>query len=141
EATWALCNATSGGTDEHIHFLVQRGMIPPLCNLLIFNDSKIVQVALDGIENILAAGQRRAAKLGGTNSYAEYVEKCGGLMKLHDLQEHQSELIYDRAVRILRTYFSSDTAEDEADFGDDPMSGFDSAFGGGGGFNGQISLS
>jgi len=53
EAAWAISNATSGGTPDQIKFLVQQGCIPPLCELLNVQDPKIVNVALEGLENIL----------------------------------------------------------------------------------------
>ena len=46
-------DATSGGKNEQIKFLVQNGCIPPLCELLQVQDAKIVTVALEGLENIL----------------------------------------------------------------------------------------
>ena len=53
EAAWAVSNATSGGSTAQIIYIVQQGALPPLVNLLSVNDTKIVTVALEGIENIL----------------------------------------------------------------------------------------
>ncbi len=53
EAAWAITNTSSGGTADQIRYLVSQGCIPPLCDLLTVMDSKIVQVALSGLENIL----------------------------------------------------------------------------------------
>lgn len=53
EAAWAISNATSGGTHEQIKHLVEQGAIKPMCDLLVVNDSRIVTVALEGLENIL----------------------------------------------------------------------------------------
>lgn len=53
EAAWAISNATSGGTQEQIKFLVQAGCIKPLCDLLTCADVRIITVALEGLENIL----------------------------------------------------------------------------------------
>ena len=57
EAAWAISNATSGGTREQIMYLVERGCIKPLCDLLECADIKIVQVVLDALENILKVGK------------------------------------------------------------------------------------
>ena len=53
EAAWAVSNATSGGTDEQIAYLVKQGCIKPLCDLLACKDPKIINVALEGLQNIL----------------------------------------------------------------------------------------
>ena len=81
EAAWAITNATSGGTPEQIRFLVDQGCIPPLCDLLTVMDSRIVQVALSGLENILKLGEQDARMHGGTNPYAVIIEECYGKCK------------------------------------------------------------
>merc|ERR1712098_846652 len=79
EAAWAITNASSGGTAEQIRFLVQQGCIPPLCDLLTVMDSKIVQVALNGLENILRLGEQEVKTSGGPNPYAVIIEEVFGL--------------------------------------------------------------
>ncbi len=78
EAAWAITNATSGGSPEQIRFLVDQGCIPPLCDLLTVMDSKIIQVALNGLENILRLGEQDMKLHGGTNPYAVMIEQCFG---------------------------------------------------------------
>ena len=46
-------NITTGGSDDQIRYIVERGCIPPLCEFLNSNDTKIVEVALDAIDKIL----------------------------------------------------------------------------------------
>ncbi len=48
EACWAISNATSGGLQEpaQIRYMVQQGVIKPLCDLLKSMDNKIIQVGL-----------------------------------------------------------------------------------------------
>lgn len=53
EAAWALSNATSGGTPQQVQFLIQEGVVGPLCALFDCADPKIVMVALEGIENMV----------------------------------------------------------------------------------------
>ena len=59
-------------------FLVDQGCIPPLCDLLTVMDGKIVQVALNGLENILRLGEQDAKLHSGTNPYAVMIEECYG---------------------------------------------------------------
>ena len=89
EAAWAISNATSGGTPDQIKFLVQQGCIPPMCELLVANDAKIVNVALEGLENILKVGQKDAAATGQPNSMAQVIAEADGLNKIEGLQQHE----------------------------------------------------
>lgn len=61
-----------------LRFLVEQGCILPLCNLLTVMDSKIVHVALNGLENILRLGEQDAKLHGNTNPYAIMIEECYG---------------------------------------------------------------
>ena len=105
EAAWAISNATSGGTSEQINFLVSQGCIPPLCELLEVNDAKIVTVALEGLENILKAGEDLKNQNGGENPHAVLIEQANGLDKINNLQQHEDNNRYERAVKILEQYF------------------------------------
>lgn len=78
EAAWAITNATSGGTADQIRYLVNNGCIRPLCDLLTVMDTKIVQVALNGLDNILRLGEQDAKALAGVNPYAVLIEECYG---------------------------------------------------------------
>ena len=68
---------------------MHQGCIPPLCDLLTVMDSKIVQVALNGLENILRFGEQEAKNTGGSNPYAVIIEEVFGLDKIEFLQVKQ----------------------------------------------------
>jgi importin subunit alpha-6/7 len=78
--------------------------------------SFLVQVALQGLKNILFAGATLKEIPGNTNTnpYAVLVEDAGGLDSLETLQDHQSEDISSKAIEILSSYFeaASDNEED-----------------------------
>ena len=122
EACWAISNATSGGLQkpEQIRYLVSNGCIRPLCDLLACPDNKIIQVALDGLENILKVGEmdKEAADNrqpeAQVNRYALFIEEAGGMEKIHDCQNNANEEIYMKAYNIIERYFS-----DEEDAGAD----------------------
>jgi len=113
EAAWSISNATSGGSPEQIKYLVQQGCIKPLCDLLTCNDPRLVTVALEGIENVLKAGEHESPANGGTNPYTAFVDEAEGLDKLEQLQSHANEDVYKKAMHILETYFGLDDDEDE----------------------------
>ena len=113
EACWAISNATSGGLSrpEQIRYLVQQGCIKPLCDLLTCGDNKIIQVSLDGLENILKVGEIDKPLNNEVNNMALFIEEAGGMEKIHQLQLHDNQEIYKKAYHIIDTYFSD---EDEA---------------------------
>mmetsp|Transcript_30043 Transcript_30043/g.35700 ORF Transcript_30043/g.35700 Transcript_30043/m.35700 type:complete len:543 (-) Transcript_30043:953-2581(-) len=113
EAAWAISNATSGGNSSQIKYLVQQGCISPLCDLLNVNDAKIVTIALEGLENILKVGQEDSKATGEQNVMATYISEAEGLGKIEDLQHHANNVIYERCVRILETFFGVEAEEEE----------------------------
>jgi len=112
EAAWGISNATSGGTPEQIRYLVNQGCIKPLCDLLACSDARIITVALEGLENILKIGEKDAKASGATNLYAQYIEEAEGLDKIEQLQNHQNNDIYEKAVKILESYFNAEESDE-----------------------------
>ena len=55
-----------------VAYVVQQGVVPPFCNLLSVKDAQVIQVVLDGLNNIL--------KLAGddVDQVANMIEECGG---------------------------------------------------------------
>ncbi|MCJ1239665.1 Importin alpha subunit (Karyopherin alpha subunit) (Serine-rich RNA polymerase I suppressor protein) [Varicellaria rhodocarpa] len=138
EACWAISNATSGGLQkpEQIRYLVQQGCIKPLCDLLACPDNKIIQVALDGLENLLKVGEmdKEASENPAEqniNRYALFIEEAGGMEKIHDCQNNVNEEIYMKAYNIIEKYFSDE--EEGADMeANVPQQGQGGQFGFGG---------
>lgn len=105
EAAWAISNLTISGKKEQVAHVVQQNVIPPFCSLLNVKDTQVVQVVLDGINNILKlAGEE-------VDSVCQMIEECGGLDKIERLQEHENEDIYKLAYDIVDSYFGG--VEDE----------------------------
>ncbi|KAH9683922.1 Importin subunit alpha-4 [Citrus sinensis] len=114
EAAWAISNATSGGTREQIQFLVSQGCIKPLCDLLVCPDPRIVTVCLEGLENILKIGE--ADKEAGSttaNVYSEMIDECDGLDKIENLQSHDNNEIYEKAVKLLERYWVEEEDDEQ----------------------------
>ncbi|XP_071722171.1 importin subunit alpha-4-like [Rutidosis leptorrhynchoides] len=113
EAAWALSNATSGGSKEQIQFMVSQGCIKPLCDLLVCADPRIVTVCLEGLENILKIGEAEK-EAGNTvaNVFTEMIDECDGLDKIENLQSHDNNDIYEKAVKILERYWVEEEDEE-----------------------------
>ncbi|KAH6766484.1 importin alpha isoform 1 [Perilla frutescens var. hirtella] len=129
EAAWAISNATSGGTHDQIKFLVGEGCIKPLCDLLVCPDPRIVTVCLEGLENILKVGEaeKNQGNTVDVNVFAQMIDDAEGLEKIENLQSHDNNEIYEKAVKILETYWLEEDDE-QIMSGDAPPSGFN--FGG-----------
>jgi importin subunit alpha-2 len=132
EAAWAVTNLTSGGTVEQIIVLCQHGVLKPFCDLLSAKDEKTIVVVLDGVSNILTAGE----KFGEVDKVALMVEECGGLDKIEALQNHGNDDIYQKALGIIETFFPDGDNDDENVAPSSTTEGFeftDPSNGGGGG--------
>lgn len=121
-------------------YLVSQGCIKPLCDLLTCSDARIVTVSLEGLENILKVGEaeKDMGNTGGINLYARYIDEAEGLEKIEALQQHDNTEIYEKAVKVLETYWQEEEEESIGDAEGKDSSGY---FGGNqpsvpsGGFN------
>ncbi|CAD6216609.1 unnamed protein product [Miscanthus lutarioriparius] len=134
EAAWAISNAASGvqvikfmfwHTELNMvisndwlpfgcRYLVSRGCLEPLCSILTYKDPDLLYTCLEGLENILQAGE--AGKKGeesGTNPYAEFILECGGLEKLEGLQDVDSDRIYELVMKLLQSYWEEEVSESD----------------------------
>ncbi|XP_014247830.1 importin subunit alpha-3 [Cimex lectularius] len=102
EAAWAISNLTISGNREQILQLIDEGVIPPFCALLDCKDNQVIQVVLDGLNNILRAASPQIEAI------ANAIEECGGLDKIESLQSHENVDIYKLAYEIIEQYFSED---------------------------------
>lgn len=106
EAAWAISNLTIGGNRDQVIKLIQEGVIPPFCDLLNCKDAQVIQVVLDGINNMLKMAGPQADHL------ANMIEECNGLDKIESLQNHDNIEIYKLAYDIIEQYFSGDGEDD-----------------------------
>jgi len=113
EAVWVLANAAMSAQEAQIDYMTKCGAVQSLCTTLAgSHDPGTVKCALDALDRFFMAGERRREREGGENIYCHIVEECKGLDKLEDLQEDANKDIYDKAVHLIQTYF---TTEEEAE--------------------------
>ncbi|KAK3733924.1 hypothetical protein QZH41_009588 [Actinostola sp. cb2023] len=101
EAAWAISNLTVSGRQDQIAVLVYCNAIEPLCKLLDVKDPQVVQIVLDGLNNILKMAGEKA------DAIATMIEEAGGLDKIELLQHHHNEEIYKLAFEMIDRYFSN----------------------------------
>lgn len=84
---------------------MNQNCIKPLCDLLICPDPRIVTVCLEGLENILKVGEAEKGNTGDVNYFAQLIDEAEGLEKIENLQSHDNNEIYEKAVKILEAYW------------------------------------
>lgn len=103
EAAWAITNLTISGNSQQVDCIINAGVVGPLCALLACQDGQVIQVVLDGIQNML--------KIAGNDvdTLANLIEECEGLDKIEQLQNHENVDIYKVAFDIIERYFSEES--------------------------------
>lgn len=94
---------------------MSQNCIKPLCDLLSCPDPRIVTVCLEGLDNILKVGEadKDMGMNGGINIYAQAIDECEGLDKIENLQTHDNNEIYEKAVKMLERYWAEEDEEQE----------------------------
>jgi len=52
--------------------------------------------------------EKNLGNIGGVNLYAQFIDDAKGLEKIENLQSHDNNEIYEKAVNILETYWLED---------------------------------
>ena len=106
-----LCNACF---PSGCRYLVSRGCLEPLCSILSYQDHDLLYTCLEGLENILQAGEAgEKGEESGTNPYAQFILECRGLDKLEDLQDINSDRIYELVMKLLQSYWEEEVSESD----------------------------
>lgn len=106
EAAWVISNVCTGGSSENIKTLVELGTLQSLVSLLSVSDPTVVTVALDGISSILKKADDLAA-------YVMMIDELEGIDAIENLQQHEDEDIYNKAVKMIEQYFDGDEEDEE----------------------------
>ena len=72
-----------------------------------------MEVALNGLENILRLGEQESKQSGAANPYAVIIEEVFGLDKIEFLQSHENIEIYQKAFDIIERYFGTEEEDKE----------------------------
>ncbi|KAF2324034.1 hypothetical protein GH714_006299 [Hevea brasiliensis] len=115
--------------DVFFQFVIDNQALPCLYQLLMQNhkkDPRIVTVCLEGLDNILKVGEadKEMGKNGGANLYAQMIDECDGLDKIENLQTHDNNEIYEKAVKILERYWAEEEEEQDVQDGHGNQQGF-----------------
>ena len=103
EGIWCICNSVTVGSKSQIDTLVSDSRFDVLRILSDFletaRDTRSIKTALEAIYAILFHGQD-------DRDYTSILEEVGGLTTIENLQQDESEEIYEACVRILESFFA-----------------------------------
>uniref|UniRef100_A0A915HRL8 Uncharacterized protein n=1 Tax=Romanomermis culicivorax TaxID=13658 RepID=A0A915HRL8_ROMCU len=107
EATWSVCNALTGSSNEQLKKIVETGCIPAICYMLyVQQDEKLLMTVLSALRRVLDVGAEEYRSVTGRNVYEILIEECGGLEKFFCLKNHQSSNIRFECYEILGQHFA-----------------------------------
>lgn len=111
EAVWAICNMTKKASPEQITWLMQNGIIDLFDHFLEKKNqsgAKIINVVQEAIIEILNCGKDNFTDAAGNNKLNEPLLERGIVEKIEDMQLHQNESIYKKALRIQTEFFEEE---------------------------------
>lgn len=70
-------------------------------------------MALEALEHILQTEMKHNNQKGlSSRKWCDFIEEEDGIDKLEELQMHENQEIYERAVKLLETYFGAEEEEE-----------------------------
>ena len=109
ESIWALCNLTSVENPEYLKKILNDGILRIMSDCLKMEDAKYLAVCLEGFGNLLAFGKK--SNPNGPNPIVIELEKMGMFDVLEKLQLHPVEIVYEKTLKLLETYFETQNIE------------------------------
>ena len=88
---------------------MEQGILNIICDCLKLEDAKYLAVCLEAFGNLLAFGKKNNPE--GPNPIVNEVDKMGMFDVLENLQYHPVEVVYEKTLKILETYFETESVE------------------------------
>ena len=104
EAIWAVCNLTSIEKKELMEQIIKQQIVETIFSCLSFKEAKILAVSLEALGNLLAFGKQYYT-VNGVNEIVKKAEELGMFEVLEQLEYHPVEIVYEKVIKLLETYF------------------------------------
>ena len=101
EAIYGICNLSSVENEKYMKRLIDEGILLFVLESIKSEDAKFIALSLEILGNILAF----ANKKGELKKLIIEIEKLGLMDILEKLQMHDDQIIYEKTIQILDTYF------------------------------------
>ena len=99
-------NLSSVENEKYMKKLVDDGILIFVNECIQNDDAKIIALALEILGHVLAFGQKK----GELDYFIKEIETMGMVDKLEKLQTHEDQIIYEKTIQILDTYFETENA-------------------------------
>ena len=109
EAIWAICNFTSVEKDDLMEMLIKQGILNIILEFLKLSEAKHLAVSIEALANLLKFGEKK--KTNNINPVSEQIEKLGMCETLEKLQYHPVEIVYEKILKVLETYFETENVD------------------------------
>jgi importin subunit alpha-2 len=109
ESIWAICNLTSAENPEFIKKILNQNILLIINNCLRMDNAKSLAVCLEALNNLLAFGRKSCPN--GPNPIVLEIEKIGMCEILENLQYHPVEVVYEKTLKLLETFFETQFIE------------------------------
>lgn len=118
ECAWAVSHVMRSGNETLVRLEPRRAlqMVAAALRVARSADLALQRALLDAADAVLAHERHgkvakfpdRQAEVGQKKPLSEVAEKCGLLKELEELQHSPSEMVYNKAVHILESWFEAD---------------------------------
>lgn len=90
-----------------MEYIINQNIIEIICNCTKMNDAKYIAVALEALTNLLQFGKNHYT-IDGKNLIVKKIEELGMFDILENLQYHPVEIVYEKTIRLLETFFDTE---------------------------------
>ena len=109
EYIWGVCNFTSVENPEYMKKILEQNILKIIHDCLKSESAKYLAVSLEALGNLLAFGKQISKN--GINPIMIEAEKIGFCDILENLQFHPVEVVYEKTLKLLETYFETELLE------------------------------
>jgi importin subunit alpha-1 len=90
-----------------MEYLINQGILELICHCLKLKDAKYIAVSIEGLGNLLSFGKQYYT-VDGKNLILQKLEQLGMYDVLENLQCHPVEVVYEKTIKLLETYFETE---------------------------------
>ena len=109
ECIWAVCNFTSVENPEFLKIILNQNILLIINKFLKMNNAKYLAVSLEALNNLLSFGRKSYSNR--PNPIVIEIENIGMCDILEKLQYHPVEVVYEKTLKILETFFETQFVE------------------------------
>ena len=104
EAFIAIANMTAVEDEKYMKKVLDDNILIIISELLKNEDINFIIIGLESLSNILTFGERKGKK----KEFSLECEKMGILDSLEKLQTNENQIVYDKTLKILETFFETE---------------------------------